>query len=213
MIDEVPDMEARDNAYAILQTFAYTDFTTWGAKQGEHDRFPYMRFSAEGQRVFNEWYSELNLHKIRQEENPLMLEHLGKYSSLMPSLALIFHLIDCADDPSGEVSEDATRLAVGWCEYLEAHARRIYGLVASAEMQSAAALATKIEQGKVADGFAARDVYRKGWAYLDKDETYKALDVLADYDCPWVQTETHETDGRTATIYRINPYLMAGDGG
>ena len=36
--------------------------------------------------------------KLRSDdEDPVIVEHLAKYRSLMPSLALIFHLIEAAD--------------------------------------------------------------------------------------------------------------------
>src|SRR5262249_25469479 len=63
---------------------------------------------------------------------------LGKYRSLMPTLALIFHLVDIADGSgSGPVSMQAAGMAAAWCDYLEAHARRVYGMVASLQVQAA----------------------------------------------------------------------------
>jgi hypothetical protein len=52
---------------------------------------------------------------------------VAKYRSLMPSLALIGHLIDGVDGgPTGPVSRGAAARAVGWCEFLQEHARRLY---------------------------------------------------------------------------------------
>ncbi len=56
--------------------------------------------------------------------------HVAKYRSLMPSLALIGHLIDgVAGGPTGPVSGGAAARAVAWCEYLQGHARRLYASV------------------------------------------------------------------------------------
>jgi len=45
---------------------------------------------------------------------------VAKYRSLMPSLALIGHLIDgVAGGPTGRVSGGAAARAVAWCEYLQ----------------------------------------------------------------------------------------------
>ena len=53
-----------------------------------------------------------------------------KYRSLMPSLALIGHLIDgVAGGTTGPVSRAAAARAVAWCEYLQGHARRLYASV------------------------------------------------------------------------------------
>ena len=57
----------------------------------------------------------------------MRLSHVAKYRSLMPSLALIGHLIDgVAGGPTGPVSGGAAARAVAWCEYLQGHARRLY---------------------------------------------------------------------------------------
>src|SRR5262250_2113246 len=46
---------------------------------------------------------------------------------LMPSLALIGHLIDSVDGDRGEpIARAAVQRAAGWYEYLEGHARWIY---------------------------------------------------------------------------------------
>src|SRR5713101_4453442 len=46
------------------------------------------------------------------------LSHVAKYRSLMPSLALILHLIDGVDaGPGGPVSRAAAAQAAAWCEY------------------------------------------------------------------------------------------------
>jgi hypothetical protein len=39
---------------------------------------------------------KLNTQKIPNEENTVIQQHLGKYERLLPALALIFHLMDCA---------------------------------------------------------------------------------------------------------------------
>jgi hypothetical protein len=119
--------------------------------------------------------------KLQGEDEPVVLEHLGKYRSLMPSLALIFHLIDSADGSAaaGPVSLKTAELAAAWCDYLESHARRIYGLVANATVQSAAKLAKNIREGKLTDGFTIRDIYRKDWHLLtDRNAVQNACDEL-----------------------------------
>jgi len=72
-----------------------------------------------------------------------MVNHLSKYRSLMPSLALLFQLVN--PEPWGpdwplhtQVSMTAAQLAVAWCEYLEAHARRVYQSVTRRTQSGAA---------------------------------------------------------------------------
>jgi hypothetical protein len=79
----------------------------------------------------------------------------------MPSLSLIFHLVEMAErqpSVSRGVPLHCAELAAQWCDYLETHARRIYGLATDTAAQSAKKLLEKIEDGFIQDGFQARDV-------------------------------------------------------
>ncbi|MCX7100549.1 MAG: DUF3987 domain-containing protein, partial [Methylobacter sp.] len=97
LIDIKPNRDAKQAAFLILQRLADMDFMQFGAIQNEQDSRAYFRFDDAGQAVFNRWITELQTIKIKGEDNPLMVEHFGKFRSLMPSLALIFHCIDIAD--------------------------------------------------------------------------------------------------------------------
>jgi len=89
------------------------------------------------------------------------------FLSLLPALALIFHLIDGVDTGRrGPVSGAAAARAAAWCEYLAAHARRLYGAVTDAARVAAALLATRLAGGRLASPFTAREVYRQEWTGL-----------------------------------------------
>ncbi|MEC4747225.1 DUF3987 domain-containing protein [Methylomicrobium sp. Wu6] len=210
LIDKYPHQEEKNRVIDILRTLADADFKQYGALQGEHDAKPYFRFDAAAQAVFNAWLSDLQLNRLPTEENPLMCEHLGKYRSLMPSLALIFHLIECADGKaSGMVTEQAVTLAVQWCGYLESHARRIYGMCMAPEREAAAILAGHIKDGKLPNPFTARDVYRKHWQMLDdRAKTEAACAVLEDED--WLRKIRKKAEiGQTPLPeYWINPAAL-----
>ncbi|MDD5463171.1 MAG: YfjI family protein [Methylococcales bacterium] len=181
-VDTYPDKAAKQRAYDILATLADMDFTQYGATQGDYDNRPYYRFTDAGQAVFNDWLDELQTVKLKKEENPLMCEHFGKFRSLMPSLSLIFHLIDIADGKAqGGVSEQAAKLAVKWCEYLESHARRIYAMAESPEHEATVRLADKIKAGCLHSPFKSRLIQQKGWHGLkDKQEVDAACNILID---------------------------------
>ena len=89
LVDEYPDTKERTRVFDILKLLADADFSQYGAMQSDYEKFAFMRFADEGQKVFNEWLTDLQ-HRLPCEDNPLMAEHLGKYRSLMPTLALIF---------------------------------------------------------------------------------------------------------------------------
>jgi hypothetical protein len=95
-----------------------------------------------------------------------------------------------------------------WCDYLEAHARRCYGLLTDDGLRAAQALADKVRQGKLADGFTARDVRRNQWRSLTTDEAVQAaLDWLEDEG--WLRADevggAGPGSGRRTWRYFINP--------
>src|SRR5680860_596859 len=180
LVDRYPDTEAKNRVYKIIEALSRADFEQYGAQIDDGDKFPSLRFDDDAQALFYEWLAELQ-EKLQGDDEPVVLEHLGKYRSLMPSLALIFHLIEIADGTAqpGPVSMRAAELAAAWCDYLESHARRIYGLVTNATKQAAATLAGKIRKGKLNDGFTVRDVYRQNWHLLtDRESAKNACDEL-----------------------------------
>jgi hypothetical protein len=182
LIDTLPNKADKQRAYDIVKALAELDFIQYGASLSEYDDRPYFRFDDAGQAVFNQWLTELQTIKLHQEENPLMVEHFGKFRSLMPSLALIFHCIDIADGKArGNVSDQSAQLAVEWCKYLESHARRIYAMAESPEHEAAVKLATKIKAKSLPCPFTTRDVERKGWHGLkERQEIEAACNILID---------------------------------
>jgi hypothetical protein len=190
---------------------SYTDVKIDGATQSEYDDRPYFRFDDAGQAIFNEWLTALQTVKIQKEENPLMCEHFGKFRSLMPSLALIFHCIDLADGKAmGNVTAKAARLAVDWCKYLESHARRIYAMAESPEHEAAVRLADKIKTKCLPSPFTAKDVYRKHWHGLkEKLEIESACNILIEENWLMMQRKPKPLTGRPPLPeYSINPIFM-----
>jgi hypothetical protein len=208
LVDDHPDKEAKNRAFEIVGKLAQVDFLQYGAvPSADVDGIPFFRFDDSAQELFYEWFDDLTLKLHSEADESIVIEHLGKYRSLMPSLALLFHLIDLADgNARGPVSEDAAKKAVLWCGYLEDHARRIYGLVTDINIRAAARLAKKIAGGELPDPFSVRDVYRKHWALLDDKEIVQGaceelvmLGWLRDY-------EPEAKIGRPRlTKYYVNP--------
>jgi hypothetical protein len=212
-VDENPDLQAEEQAYDVIEKLANYDFgqcvNTGSAETIDLERFFSLHFSDEAQPVFNEWLADLELNKLKADDHPLILEHLGKYRSLMPTLALIIHLIECMDTGDiAPVSVQAATKAVIWCEYLESHARRVYGLITDSKQQSAAMLAKKIQAGKVKDGFTLRDIYRMNWHLLNTKELVQAAcsELL---EAGWLREEATPPAFRQKgkVEYRINPKI------
>ena len=211
LIDTKPNKAEKMRAFDIMKALAELDFIQYGAIKGEYDERPYFRFDNDGQEVFNHWLTDLQTIKIQQEENPLMCEHFGKFRSLMPSLALIFHCIDIADNKArGNVSGKAARLAVDWCKYLETHARRIYAMSESPEHGAAVRLADKIKTKCLPSPFTTRDIERKGWHGLkDKLEIELACNILIEENWLMMQRKPKPLTGRPPLPeYSINPFFL-----
>ena len=176
---------------------------------------PFLRFEAAAQELFDAWRGALEQRLRAEEDHPVLLSHVAKYRSLMPSLALIGHLIDGVDgQPSGPVSRAAAARAIAWCEYLQGHARRLYATVTDMARVAAALLAVKLTHGRLPSPFTARDVYRNEWTGLTEPRVVQgALACLEDLG--WLRPEAVRAHdgGRSSVRFHINPRLAAGAAG
>jgi putative DNA primase/helicase len=174
------------------------------ARQDEDGAIPFLRFDAEAQAVFDTWRAELEARLLKGDLHPAVESHLAKYRSLVPSLALICHLVDVGRGPVGIV---AFERALAWAEYLESHARRVYDAVIRGDLCAARALGEHILKGDLVSPFAVRDVYRPGWAGLSSREAANAaIAVLVDLD--WLRADevsTGPAGGQPGVRFHINP--------
>ncbi|MEN8291084.1 DUF3987 domain-containing protein [Acinetobacter radioresistens] len=133
-VDQVSDKEARNAVFSLFKAIDALnehELVRLGAQPtDEFNSRPYFRFMSEAQELYKAWSENMNGQIIPNEEHSIIQEHLTKYGKLMPSLALIFHLVDCVQLGSrlGGISKRSTEMAIQWCEYLKSHARCIYGL-------------------------------------------------------------------------------------
>lgn len=206
-VDRFPDTTEKKRVGEIFKVLA-GDIP--GAIKENGADIPGLRFSAEGQEVFDTWRGTLESRLRSDHGLPSSMEsHLAKYRSLMPSLALIFHLVEVADGTAkpGPVSEQAAIMAAAWCDYLESHAGRIYGGVLMPGMESAREIVKHIRRGAIQDGCKPKDIYRNHWARLaTADEVKAGLEVLTEYD--WLTvTRSDTTGGRPAEVIRLNPAI------
>src|SRR4029453_1559051 len=129
-VDRWPDAAARGRAIEVFQRLNRLEAATVGAEELTPEEVPFLRFAPAAQELFDGWRADLEQRLRAEDEHPVLLSHLAKYRSLMPSLALILHLIDGVDaGVGGPVSGAAAERAAAWCRYLEAHARRLYATV------------------------------------------------------------------------------------
>ncbi len=210
-VDRYPDSAAKQKVNAIFETLDSLDLTQLGLDTQEGE-IPALHFTDDAQELFDLWRTELETRLRSSDLNhkPAFASHISKYRSLMPSLALIFHLVGIADGTaSGPVSLEAAQLAAAWCEYLEAHALKLYAPEVSSHIKAAQELKAKIEDGAVKDGSTIRDIYNTGWAGLtDRATVLSGLEVLA--ECNWVRIDEQVTGGRPSQTVRLHPELRGG---
>lgn len=202
--DRHPVVGAREAVGNLFSRLAYIDPVQEGAAPAnEFIKLPHFCFDDDAQEVFIAWSTELNCARIPSESNPLMRQHLAKYEKLFCALALILNL---AEGQKGQVSESNALRAAQWCSYLEGHARRIYTLIETARVGTAAMLARRIGEGKLANGFSARDVFRKGWRGIKSSlEAEGALSILEENGWIVGVEQFDPKGGRPTTRYYINP--------
>ena len=209
MIDQHPDKQAQETVFKLVETISTMDFVKYGASQDEDNGIPYFRFSEKAQELFYGWLTELETTKLRGKEDSIIVEHLSKYRKLMPALALIIHVIDTANEIAEiDVSLEAAEKAAAWCDFLELHARRIYGIAANMTLSAASILFKKLKQRKLENGFTVRDVYRKDWSLLsDKELAEDACHELVRLG--WLrELITDFSSGQKGkTSYTINPNI------
>ena len=205
--DRYPVKGAREAVRDMFDRLAEFDPLLDGATPADDFvKLPHFCFDNEAQQVFIEWATELNTQRIPGETNPMMKQHLGKFEKLFCAVALILHL---AEGKLGMVGESCAIRAAAWCEYLEGHAKRIYGLVETAKTTTAKMLSRRLSEGKLPSGFTARDVVRKGWGGIKTTaDAETALGILEEHS--WlVSLEGLPESGRPTTRYLINPKARA----
>jgi hypothetical protein len=208
-IDRKPDHQAKYGAYQIFKKLAVGEGLPQ-IKEGED--LPALHFTEGAQALFNEWREEQEQRLRGGDIPPVMESHLIKYKSLMPSLALIFHLVNVADGTAaGNVPEEAALMALAWCDYLESHAWRIYGAGTSPDPETAREIVKRIDKGDIRDRDTIRDVSRHHWSKLSTpDEVKTGLNVLIDYDWLIVEPVKSGRDdgrGRPSETIRLNPNI------
>lgn len=208
VVDRYPDSGAKTKAYATYQRFDELPASSVGELPGAFDNntTPFLRLQADAQECLYAWLTPLMNHLRTGVEHAAVESHLSKYRKLVPALALIIHL---AESDGGLVTLDAVTRAVGWADYLESHARRIYSRGIHPATAHARALAQRIEQGDVTTGFTVRDVYHgHHWSLLaDTEQVQLAVDEMVELG--WLRTETLNTPGRAKVVHHINPKVMA----
>jgi hypothetical protein len=200
LVDRSPDKEA---LATVSQSMLGLRVPLMGGKVNKHGS-RLLHFDKDAQVGFNQWYSVNEAMLRKSNMGSAEQSHFAKYRSLVPGLALLFHLLE---GHSGDVCSDCLVAAVGYAAYLKSHAMRVYGAVHGADAAGAHALAGRLLRGELQSGFRVRSVYTKGWRDLsDQHKAQQAVDQLVELG--WLMERGVETGGRKTVEYVVNPRIL-----
>jgi putative DNA primase/helicase len=199
--DIIPNSQALNAALDVFKRIAAATPAAFGAIE-EEGRVPYLRFDKDALEDFQVWHKDLNTRMKSGDLAPALESHLAKYKTQVAAYALISHICDVK--AGGSVGRAAVRRSIAFCDYLESHARRIYGAVIMAEVVAATEILKHIRKTELKDGFTSRDVHRPRWTGLaDIEAVREGLRLLVDHR--YLRVEKIQTEGRDRLAYQINP--------
>lgn len=198
-IDRAPDRVAEQRALDLFERLFAID------EDDEYCKPPALHFADDAQDLFAEWLCKLErqLHDPRNRLAEARASHLAKYRSLMPALALVCHLADAVGNENEPVSAAAAERAMKWCDFLDAHAERVYSLVNDGAWLDAE-LVRRIEVGKLAGTVKLRDIQRTLSDEVKADDVAASCEVLEEHG--WLRlVKVQPKTGRPSLIVHVNP--------
>jgi hypothetical protein len=90
-------VEARARVNEVFRRLTTLKPAALGAEELTPEELPFLRCDAAAQECFDASRGDLEQTLRAEAEHPVWGSHVAKYRSLMPSLALIGHLIDAVD--------------------------------------------------------------------------------------------------------------------
>ena len=203
-VDRSPNIAAREAVYDVFHTVDKAGSVASG-----------VRFSEPAQEAFNAWREQLESRLRSNDVGCSAFEsHLAKYRSLMPSLALLFWILEDPNHMQGNglVSTAATTLAIRWCEFLEQHASKAYRIGQNAEALAVKKLSECVEFGLVPHASSVRSIYRKQWTHLKTPRLVEhALDSLEELN--WLRVVHATVQGGKSKKIMIHPKFRKMVGG
>ncbi len=185
---------------AVISLPSLTDQPIKGARRLSNGS-QLLHFTPSAQQAFNCWYVENENMLNSRTLDSARQSHFAKYRSLVPALALLFHLLDGHAD---SVCDECLHRALSYTRYLKSHADRIYASVSGHDHASVCLLAERLLDGQLADGFSCRTLTLKGWSGLStREQAQAAIDALVEYG--WLTESEVRSGGRPSVKYNLNP--------
>jgi hypothetical protein len=197
-VDRSPDRMAERRARALYERLFALD------EDDEHDKPPALHFDSDAQEFFEQWLTvlEARLRDPRKGwDDEARRSHFAKYRSLMPALALLCHLAAGHGADDIDVTLEAADRAARWCDYLEAHAERVYAM---RDRSIESLMIEKIKSGKLKNSVSIRDLKRRFLQDHRADLVHEACAELERLG--WLRVGLDKPNvGRPSPIVTINP--------
>ena len=193
-VDKEPDDYAKHLAQQVIEDIA-------NIPDPENGNAKVYNFSPEAQALYNQKYDEI-IEELKLSDDSWQTV-LGKHTTLLAKIALLIHLM--TDSHLSSISISALDKATLWLEYLQSHAKRIYGLV---EDSTAGAYVLLSKLAILPNPFTMSDFKTKGWSKLTSSEQ-RALALSALVDNGYLFSEkVQEGKGRPVVKYYKHPSLI-----
>lgn len=200
-VDRPPNKTAIDNYHQAMLALPKLTEQPFSSATRLTNGSQLLHFTATAQQVFNSWYVQNETMLTSGVLDSARQSHFAKYRSLVPALALLFHLLEAH---TGPVCEDCLHRAISFAKYLKKHADRIYDSVTGQDSAAIRGLAERLLNGQLPDGFTARTLMLKGWAGLStKEQAHNAIEALVEYN--WLVETEVRSGGRPTVKYTLNP--------
>jgi hypothetical protein len=201
LVDRSPD-EAAINKYhqALIELPKLAEQSFQSARRLTNGS-QLLHFAPTAQHAFNAWHLQNEKMLAIGGLDPSRQSHFAKYRSLIPAVALLFHLLDGHTE---SVCEDCLGRALSFASYLKKHADRIYASASGHDHAAVRVLADRLLNGQLKDGFTCRTLTLKGWAGLrTKEQAQAAIDALVEYG--WLIETEIRSGGRPSVKYALSP--------
>lgn len=130
-VDKASNTIAEKGYWDLVNNILSSKPIEFAAQYDKKNNEVYYRFSYDASLTFELWMIENHKKVIEEHERNIALStHLGKFDSLFASIALILFYADKVRGytDESEIPDKYAHMAWEWCDFLEAHARRIYDI-------------------------------------------------------------------------------------
>ena len=210
LVDEAPNEEA----YEMLRMVSDRLYgAVWDTllSQDNYDSKPFVRFDAEAQNLFNEWY-EAHMNRLLKMDDDLLGGFYAKGQGLLARLVLLTHLTKWAENEEAVdiklVSKDTLRMCINFFQnYLAPMWKRIsIGFSMSTTDVTVQKIANWIKENGV-KRVTIREIKRKNWKDLGGDE--EILEAISELKkINWLGAMVvGKTRGRNSKYFPANPLI------